>query len=197
MGYLQYRYVISSLVDRKHSRTGLSKNRTEQPLVSVTSATSLSSSLTLRLDASQQLYLKQKYQSGLVLDVLQVIGSLGGVFTVVSGFFAVVFGRDLLVIITGGHFLSSIVLSLNLNLILSGGWSLSPVGLLGLFESVRRDFREAINNNFPKLEEEIHGKGMAEFLTEVAIDVTLISKDNGKKKKKGNTEKEEVGAMGH
>jgi hypothetical protein len=57
----------------------------------------------LRLDPSQTVFLKHKFAAGLVLDVLSIIGSLGGIFTVISGAFAVVFGRNLLIIITGLH----------------------------------------------------------------------------------------------
>lgn len=74
----------------------------ERPTVTVTTNATLSSTLTLVLDPYQTLFLKHKFKSGLVLQAFQVVGSLGGVFTVVSGIFSVVFGRELLVIITGG-----------------------------------------------------------------------------------------------
>lgn len=112
------------------------------------------------------MFIKQKFAGGLVLDVLSVFSSLGGIFTVISGAFAVIFGRDLLIIITGG-------------------WSLSPVGLLGLFSFMREDFRNAINKHFPNLKDEISGGGMAQFLTEVAIDINLIDQNSGQANRSG------------
>jgi hypothetical protein len=139
----------------------------------------VSSSLTLRLDPSQTLYLKQKFSGGLVLDVFQVIGSVGGVFNVISGIFAIVFGRDLLIIITGSSFLWGYRNIMKTKYHPIGGWSLSPVGILGLLKAMRTEFRNKINEKFPNLKKEIHAGGMAEFLTEVAIDVNLIDYTDG------------------
>lgn len=114
------------------------------------------SSLILRLDKSQMLFIKYKFQRGLVLDAFQAIGSLGGVLTIVSGIFGTVFGRDLLAILTGGQ-------------------SLSPFGLIVLLPCVRRFYKKKINKEFfPNLQNELKEKGMAAFMNEVAIDINFI-----------------------
>lgn len=56
---------------------------------------------------------------------------------------------------------------------------------------MRKGFKEKINENFPKLRKEIKDGGMAEFLTEVAIDVTLINGgDNEDETRRGSRDPE-------
>lgn len=114
-----------------------------------------SSSLLLRLDPSQILFFKQKFQSSMILDVFQVFSSLGGIFTVVSGTFAVVFGRSLQTIFAGGE-------------------SLFHIGLLGQFKSMRKSYQDRIQREFPFLQPELRSKGLASLFASMASDASLF-----------------------
>jgi hypothetical protein len=132
------------------------------------------SSINLILDPLQRTYLQTQYQNDpVILVVLQVIATLGGVFTVVSGVFAVIFGRSLMAIIAGKYlYLYPALLYINHIQLPLGGRELSPFGMVGVL--LKKKLKEAISMRFPLLKSELNRGGMADFLKEVAVDVDLI-----------------------
>ncbi|KZP15342.1 hypothetical protein FIBSPDRAFT_1048265 [Athelia psychrophila] len=90
--------------------------------------------------------------SGLALFA-QALSGIGGVYAFIDGVFALIFGRTMLAILFGSK-------------------SISPFGLLGI---VTRDrFRRLINEQYPRLQEDIERGGMAAYVSEVAVDPGLL-----------------------
>ncbi|KZP25073.1 hypothetical protein FIBSPDRAFT_929611 [Athelia psychrophila] len=83
----------------------------------------------------------------------QALSAIGGIYASVDVLFALIFGRTVLAILFGSKIIS-------------------PFGVLGI---VTRDrLRHLINEQYPRLQEDIERGGMAAYVSEVAIDPGLV-----------------------
>ncbi|KDQ52506.1 hypothetical protein JAAARDRAFT_477922 [Jaapia argillacea MUCL 33604] len=87
-------------------------------------------------------------------SILAGLASVGGVFTVVDGIFAMLFGTTLFTLILGTK-------------------HISPFGSLGIL--VREKLRRAIQEQYPALQSELQGGGMATFLRDVSVDLRILA----------------------
>ncbi|KDQ59835.1 hypothetical protein JAAARDRAFT_77775 [Jaapia argillacea MUCL 33604] len=81
------------------------------------------------------------------------LASIGGVFTVADGIFAMLFGTPLFSLILGSK-------------------AISPFGVLGIL--IWRKLRSAIRQQYPALGVEIEQGGMATFLHDVAVELDIL-----------------------
>ncbi|KZP14776.1 hypothetical protein FIBSPDRAFT_935566 [Athelia psychrophila] len=86
-------------------------------------------------------------------SVAHVISQTGGTLSAIDGIFALIFGRTIMAIIFGTRIVS-------------------PFGLLGMV--THNHFKELIHKDYPKLQEDIDRRGMAAYISEVAIDAALM-----------------------
>ncbi|KDQ64256.1 hypothetical protein JAAARDRAFT_52232 [Jaapia argillacea MUCL 33604] len=84
------------------------------------------------------------------------LASIGGVFTVVDGVFAMAFGFSIMAIISGSKVIS-------------------PFGVVGLI--LRKQLRHAIRQQYPGLKAEIQAGGMGSFLHDTAIGLSVLRDD--------------------
>ncbi|KZP15334.1 hypothetical protein FIBSPDRAFT_958988 [Athelia psychrophila] len=83
----------------------------------------------------------------------QALSAFGGLYTSIDVVFALIFGRTVLAILFSTR-------------------AISPFGLLGLI--TRHRFRRLINEQYPRLQEDIEHDGMTTYISEVAIDPGLV-----------------------
>ncbi|KDQ59845.1 hypothetical protein JAAARDRAFT_634023 [Jaapia argillacea MUCL 33604] len=81
------------------------------------------------------------------------LASIGGVFTVADGIFAMLFDTPLFSLILGSK-------------------AISPFGILGIL--IWRKLRSAIRQQYPALGDEIEQGGMATFLHDVAVELDIL-----------------------
>ncbi|KAF7986265.1 hypothetical protein HWV62_35180 [Athelia sp. TMB] len=86
--------------------------------------------------------------------VVRVLSGIGGTYAFLDGLFALIFGRVMVAILFGTRIIS-------------------PFGLLGIV--ARRRFRRLINEQYPRLQEDINRGGMAAYISEIAIDAALVA----------------------
>ena len=103
--------------------------------------------------------------------VLAGLSNLGGVFTVIDGVFAMIFGATLITIIFG-EFSYEKSTTLVITLCIPGSKPISPFGILGL--AVRQKLKGAIQERYPLLKEEIRQGGMASFIKDVAVESNML-----------------------
>ncbi|KZP25054.1 hypothetical protein FIBSPDRAFT_1041830 [Athelia psychrophila] len=87
----------------------------------------------------------------------QALSAIGGAYAFIDGVFALIFGRTMLAILFGSK-------------------SISPFGLLGIITRAR--LRHLINEQYPRLQEDIERGGMAAYISEVAVDPGLVLTSN-------------------
>ncbi|KAF7986264.1 hypothetical protein HWV62_35178 [Athelia sp. TMB] len=83
-----------------------------------------------------------------------LLSGIGGTYAFLDGLFGLIFGRAI-------------------GAILFGTRVISPFGLLGV--AMRSRFRRLINEQYPRLQEDINQGGMAAYVNEVAIDAALTA----------------------
>ncbi|KZP25062.1 hypothetical protein FIBSPDRAFT_929604 [Athelia psychrophila] len=82
------------------------------------------------------------------------LSKIGGVYAFIDGVFALIFGRTMLAILFGSK-------------------AISPFGVLGML--TRKRFARSINAEYPHLQADIEHRGMAAYISEVAIDPGIIT----------------------
>lgn len=132
------------------------------------------STIAIRYNPSQGEFPGRKIvpQEG-VQAIIGIISSFGGIYSLVEGIFAFIFGRSLISIITGKSYSAIHVNDSDCIVHGAGSRPISPFGVIGIL--LRRRFRRLINEQFPLLRGEFAERGLASFIKEVAIDVDFIS----------------------
>lgn len=92
------------------------------------------------------------------VSILQIIGNLGGVYTIVEGLFTIIFGRTLMAMFTGGKVIS-------------------PFGMTALF--LRKRLWRGIDNQYPLMSEDLSRPGLSSYIKDVALDAGFDDAERG------------------